>query len=342
MPSVRVDLEDLLKPGTGATGCGPDLRYDPEFAAIETLAAGRPATEMGGARNPGVPPDWAGVWSRLPDLLRRSKDLRLAVMACRALAVLDGVTGAAQGLALIHGMLERFWPGLHPELDPEDNTPLARKHALQVLLRPQGLWDLMSTHVLIEDNVLGKVTVGALVRALADAPEAGEPTRKQAGLLLNDHARPRDTAREAAAAAVATLEQLSALFAEQQIAGLTIDPLISRFRQIAAQFVPVSAITVTVEAAPTEAAPVTTAPAVLSPNGIGSQDDVIAALDAICAYYAVTEPSSPVPLILKRARRLVGADFNRILRDLAATGIADFERVSGVAVPELPGIPPTP
>ena len=53
-------------------------------------------------------------------------------------------------------------------------------------------------------------------------------------------------------------------------------------------------------------------------------------LDRACEYFHRYEPSSPVPLLLERAKRLMSKDFVEILRDLAPDGIAQFEVVSGI------------
>ncbi len=37
-------------------------------------------------------------------------------------------------------------------------------------------------------------------------------------------------------------------------------------------------------------------------------------------YYARQEPSRPVPILLTRAKRLVGADFMTIMKDMAPQG----------------------
>lgn len=341
MPSIQIDLEDLLRPGAGPEACGPDLKYDPVYIELEDKAAGTPGTEMGEARTVGVPPDWPAVWSMLPGLLRQSKDLRLAVMASRALAFIDGPPGAAQGLALIQELLTRYWPVLHPKLDPDDGTPLARKHALQILVRSQGIRDVLSEHVLINDNFFGKITLGGMLRALAGVSEAGDPKPEQAQALLADHKPVRDATVTASLSAARTLETLSAQLEQWQVRGLDLRALVSFFQQVAHQFAPDD---VAAAPAPSTQAPVPTGTspvaAPLRKGAIGNTADVVATLDAICAYYAQAEPSSPVPLILRRARRLVGADFNHILRDLAASGISDFERVSGSPVPDLPESPP--
>ncbi|MDE9402804.1 hypothetical protein NB851_029300, partial [Pseudomonas aeruginosa] len=46
-------------------------------------------------------------------------------------------------------------------------------------------------------------------------------------------------------------------------------------------------------------------------------------------YYVRHEPSSPVPVLLKRAKTLVTADFAEIVRNLIPDGISQFETLRG-------------
>ena len=48
---------------------------------------------------------------------------------------------------------------------------------------------------------------------------------------------------------------------------------------------------------------------------------MVRALDRICEFYARTGPSSPVPMLLQRARRLVDKSFLEVLRDLVPDGL---------------------
>jgi type VI secretion system protein ImpA len=62
---------------------------------------------------------------------------------------------------------------------------------------------------------------------------------------------------------------------------------------------------------------------------IRSREDVVRAIDKICAYYARFEPTSPLPLLLERCRRLVTSSFLDIIRDLAPDSVSQVERLSG-------------
>jgi type VI secretion system protein ImpA len=56
---------------------------------------------------------------------------------------------------------------------------------------------------------------------------------------------------------------------------------------------------------------------------------VAKAIERICDFYARTEPSSPVPILLKRAKRLVGKSFEELLQDLAPGGLRQLQVFSG-------------
>jgi type VI secretion system protein ImpA len=57
---------------------------------------------------------------------------------------------------------------------------------------------------------------------------------------------------------------------------------------------------------------------------------VIKALDKICQYYDRHEPSSPLPLLLKRAKRLASKNFLEIVQDLSPEALAQIQALGGV------------
>jgi type VI secretion system protein ImpA len=63
---------------------------------------------------------------------------------------------------------------------------------------------------------------------------------------------------------------------------------------------------------------------------IRSREDVLRTLDKICDYYDRNEPSSPVPLLLKRAKRLATKSFLDILEDLSPDGLSQARLIGGI------------
>jgi type VI secretion system protein ImpA len=68
----------------------------------------------------------------------------------------------------------------------------------------------------------------------------------------------------------------------------------------------------------------------IKPGGtISNRKDVKLALEQICTYYALNEPGSPVPLLLKRAMQLVEKNFFEIMQDLAPDSASQIIKLIG-------------
>jgi len=63
---------------------------------------------------------------------------------------------------------------------------------------------------------------------------------------------------------------------------------------------------------------------------VQSRQDVVRLLQRICEYYERTEPSSPLPLLLRRAQRLAEMDFLQIVDELTPSMRAQLEPIVGV------------
>jgi type VI secretion system protein ImpA len=62
---------------------------------------------------------------------------------------------------------------------------------------------------------------------------------------------------------------------------------------------------------------------------IRSREDAIRMMEKISDYFVSHEPSSPVPILLKRAQALVSRNFMEILQDLAPDGLKQFKSIAG-------------
>ncbi|MCG8649475.1 MAG: hypothetical protein MI861_06565 [Pirellulales bacterium] len=66
---------------------------------------------------------------------------------------------------------------------------------------------------------------------------------------------------------------------------------------------------------------------------VESRDEAAQVIAAATRYFEIHEPSSPVPLLLRRAKRLINQDFVDILRDLAPDALSQAQNLSGEAEP---------
>src|SRR5689334_14201184 len=96
-----LDIGKLFIPIAGDAPAGPNLEYDPAFAAVDRVAAGKPEQVIGGTTTSAEPPEWNVVLESALELLGRTKDLRIAVLAARVLLYRNGVVAFGEGLTLL-------------------------------------------------------------------------------------------------------------------------------------------------------------------------------------------------------------------------------------------------
>jgi type VI secretion system protein ImpA len=344
---MSIDLEAVLVPVSDSEPTGPDLGYDPSFAAIERAAQGRPQQQIGTTVVPGEDPDWKKVLKQSTELLGKTRDLRVAVFYLKALVRTEGWAGLAGGLALIRGLVERYWDGaLHPKLDPDDgNDPTIRVNILKELCAPE-LLAIVRTLPLCISPMLGPISLQQVESASGDgAAAAGDAGGKDGAAALSMAAidgtfddAPLDDlrAREAVLrAASETLTAIDSVTAEK--VGIEQGPNLEQLGRLLAKAVAIVGAAVARRApaqggdgagdVPVNGAGRRTAPVAL--GEINSRDDVIRVLDRICAYYAKNEPSSPIPILLQRSKKLVTMTFAEIVNELVPDASNQLRNIKG-------------
>lgn len=332
-----MDLQALLNESAESPPCGPDLEYDPAFLALTVAARGKPEQDAAGTLIPAVEPDWPTVRDQAIALLGRSKDLRVAMQLVRALTRTDQLGGFVSGITLVNELLERYWPGVHPLLDAEDNNdPTLRLNALTPIEAPKGsaveetlLRDLREAAV-VPPTKQGKVTVRDLLVLDGKLPATAGVLHEAAVEGLLRAALERDPALAALpSTALDALRRLRSKVAARVGEELAPDvaaavdmlkPVAQRMARIAGR-----------DAAP-EPGEVPAAAAAGPPMAgtIRNRDDVIRAIDLICAYLERTEPANPAPLLLRRAQRLLSKNFVELIADLAPDSVSQVKLIAGL------------
>jgi len=346
----RADIAAWLTAVTPELPCGADEEYSAEFRALEQAVAGKPDAQYGGTVIPATPPDWAEALSLAGTLLARSRDLRVAVHYTRAGLMREGFGGLAKGLALVEGLLDTRWDTVHPQLDADDqNDPTARVNAMSGLIDGTALpADLRDVALVAPRGQHGftlrdvELATGQPLPDGADVPSAQaiDAAFALAGLPQVE------TTLAALRAALTSVARIEALLTERVGPARALDfgPLarvLARMTEIVASRVPAgdaeAAAMVEVDGrdatcSGTAAAGIAGQQHAAAPRGalIASAEDVIDVLDMICAYYLQHEPSSPLPVLLQRARRLVGKSFIEIIEDVAPDGAGQFRHLGGV------------
>lgn len=358
---AKFDIEALLAPIGGESPSGPNLEYDLDFIALEQAAAPKAEKAMGDSVIAGEEPDWENVAARAEALLVRSKDLRIALHLATAWLRLGGLEGGAAGLDLIREIVQSYWADFHPQLDADDDDdPTFRVNSIAPLASLNGWLRYLRTTPFVASQRLGRFTLRDLRIANGtlkvparqtgddDAPETVslptitliEGCCKDAPLellaantmaigLALDHAKSIDRAFTDKLGSAGP--DLKNLIAECYELKKFLEPQLAARRPPGPAAVSASSGDDDDDDAPVYVGNTARGSTVVpgSNGAITSLEDVKRRLDEICDYYAAVEPASPVPLLLRRAQRLVGLSFIELLQDLAPGGIAQVQVVSG-------------
>ncbi|WP_233853356.1 type VI secretion system protein TssA [Paraburkholderia sp. HD33-4] len=333
---------EMLADISAASPCGDDLEYDPDFLALEQVVNGKPEVQFGETMVAATPPDWKVAEALSLDLLTKGRDLRVAVHLARALLNRRRFAGFAEGLALVEGLLEQRWDHVYPQLDADDdNDPTARVNALAALVETSGMLVDVRDAPLASSRAHGVVSLRDIEYATGEVPLAKgieAPSLSSIDAVIADAHEDASDAHTALLAASHSAMRIETVLTERVGAARSIDlsPLTKLLRR-AADFLGerLNDAAGSPEASSDGEAGtgerVGAAPAAVPVSGdITDRQDVIRMIDKICAYYERHEPSSPVPLLLQRARRLVDKNFMEILQDLAPEGMSQARQVGGI------------
>ena len=334
-----MDVPLLLTAVSATSPCGEDMEYDAQFLQLERDAKGQPERSMGDSILPAEPPEWRSIQQQSLDLLQRSKDLRITHFLLQSTLALQGVAGLAEVLTLIDALLRQYWADLHPRLDADDdNDPTVRINALTGLTCETNI-RLLRESILTRSRTFGPVSLRAALNASGLQSFADEQLGNQqlnAAFLDSDPEQLQAT-RDALSAARAACEAIEQQVNDQvgSAQGVDLSALkqpLKQALQLLNQAVPGTDSSSDPEAVSEDNAPSVdaAAPAAPRPTGdIATRDDVLRSLDKILAYYTRHEPSSPLPVLLNRAKNLVHADFAAIVRNLIPDGMSQLENLRG-------------
>lgn len=336
-------MDPFLEPISADAPTGEDLSYDPIYNELAVLIEGTPETQFSEAKEP----SWPAVRKNAEAGLKRSKDLQIAVYYAVALTQTGGLEGAAQGMELISGLVRQYWPTVYPQIDPDDNDPTQRLNILsQLTVEPGSFGDpikyisRLSDAAIFRAPGLGPVTLNFLK---TESPTAGGGS--VLGLTRLPEIAGNSNPEEVAAGVDALKRVLAAVHAMDDflIESLgrgtapsfdllikALDKGLRPFDALASGAPPAEAEAGAGTAGGATAAGTAARSARQAISGdIQSPEDVRRMLQKICDYYAVAEPSSPLPILLKRAQRLVGKSFLELLDNLAPGGRSEIDVIAG-------------
>lgn len=345
----RWNLAVALEPISPDKPCGENLEDSGEIALLEAYQIfgqdsldpvvpqkGDPVPKEVRKSKSDRPPNWNEIGDLAAGMLAKSKDVRILVHLAAASLWTAGPRPFVETLGVGAKWLGEYWTQVHPLVDED---AIFRRNALNCLTDRAAILEGLRRAPLVESRQHGRVTLRDL--------ELLAGTQK-----TNEHETPPDAQRINAAFAempigdlralhAAMVEGRASLAAMDDVARTTagieaapeFDPLVAQLNALENALstqLTMHPDGVAERDAAAGGAGATAAGGAVAVGAIRSREDAIRALDAAAEFFRRNEPSSPVPLILDRAKRLIAKDFLEVIADMAPDALSQVRAVGGL------------
>jgi type VI secretion system protein ImpA len=246
----------------------------------------------------------------------------------------DGVPAFAETLSVASQWLETHWSQVYPLVDED---AILRRNALNCFADPMAVIDGLRRTRLVNSRQHGAFSLRDMEIATHQlTPGETDQQVDEAQVNAAFASMPMtelSQLHESLVGAVASLKRIDAKM--RDAAGTEATP---GFDPLTAQLVKMTQVLRAQIALHPDSAAATISGAEEaageSPSGatgpVKSRQDAIRALDAVADFFKRTEPSSPIPLFLARAKRLVSKDFLEVLADIAPDAVAQARAAGGL------------
>lgn len=320
---AKIELATIAEPLGDEQPCGPDLdmEFDLDFMNFVAEIDGTIPTRYFGWDPAAL--DFQKYYDLIGEFLQRTRDIRILVPLAKLRILQSDIAGFAETLEAIHTLLRERWNDVHPQpaefldlsmgqlstLDDMPNVVLPLQHATLVRSRRAGAitfrkWQLANGEVTPREGEetidgdalrsgLGEAEPDELIRVrdtLVRAREAISGIRKicieEAGF---DHAP--------------TFERLPP----------TLDAMIAMIESVTGG----GAEDADETGIPAEAEGAGGMVVVRLPAGaVSSREEAVEAMHVAARYFALKEPSSPVPILLREAQSAATKSFYELVNDM--------------------------
>ena len=343
-------FEGLLRPLSESAPCGQSLEDTPTLAAFDAYRLFGQQTVIGTRRpgqkedEPTPPPDWSDMLEKSTAALATSKDLRVLAYFSAAQLRTDGLVPFCETLRIAAEWLETWFDSVYPRVDEDI---FFRTNALNNFSDRLAIVDALRRTPLVPSRSTGPISLRHIELAsgiIPVTPQDGTPL-KEGEINAAFGAAPLADLRAQLAAVKGALDSLVKIEAKMLAAGgieatpnfdgrsdkeklVSLRHQLKRIHEVLrAQL----AARPDAAPAPGEGEPVAQGAAASGTVGaIRSRQDAIRALDAVTTFFENTEPSSPVPMFVERAKRLIAKNFLDVVQDVVPDALNAAKAAGGV------------
>lgn len=319
-------VDDLLAPVTSENFCGENLEKDSRLIAL--TQEGLASAEV----------KWPKVIKQASSLFAETKDLSLASALIRGAINTHSFQSLLDAFIVLNRILTEHWDCLYPPLDPDEKDSIERVSTLAVLWHGPTIIPEFNRMQLVSSKAYGAVTLKMIHDPDDNSDAKITEIFSQAGAEL----------------VVGNLQLASQVMDQVKKLNTNLDDLceghsedisvlmncVSQIKEVLDGYAAKlnfqsasSAETGKIEsdADNGEAIAAIAAQSANSPQGykIRSRQDIVTALDEICIYLNNHEPSSPIPILLQRAKSLISKSFLDIVGDLIPDSLKKVKEMGG-------------
>lgn len=333
---MTINISNLISE-LESQGSGDDLEYEPDFLELSKEITGGEETQYGEHVYTPEPINWLAVESLCLKLFQRTQDLRVGVFLARAWLELGGLGSFIDGVQLLHFLLRERWSTVHPQLLPEEQfDPLVRINVLAELVVPNTVISTLHSQSLARSET-GEVLRCADLALIASGGASDE--RNECLARLGRFIEPRCSAE-----LMQSLERLNRLknllsdigeILDTHTGLCAISPLqplvqfLQQWIQVLEGCLGDTSVQGVINLPSLGDAKMNSNPPLMQFGECRSREEVVKMIGAIEVYYHRHEPSSPIPMLLRRVKRLVGMEFMDIIAELAPTNVDDIRALGG-------------
>ncbi len=321
------EIESLAEPIPGGKPCGQDLEDTQPLAAFDAYRI------FGNDVPLGEKTDWREVREKALEALSTSRDLRLLSHLAAAALRTEGLSSFFSTLSVADRWLKEYWEDVYPRVDDD---ALLRKNALNCFADRMAIVDALRRVPVVSHRQLGAFSLRhldiAAGRQAAGESDSNAPNEAQINATL-EGTPVEEIANLSALTTEATAALRSIAASMQTHAGFEsspdFDPLLSQLSRLEKLLRDHLATRVNGEALDDSGA-AEAGGQVAAVGNIKTRQDAVRALDAVATFFRRNEPSSPVPLLLDRAKRLVSKNFLEVLEDIAPDSMTQAKLIGGI------------